>query len=264
MPNRFNNRSSSYSDGSEVQGNRYNHWIEFYHIPSGQAVSFKAFLTGFSDDYQSNWNLETVMGRMDPLPTFTNTTRTITVDWDVPAATPSEARQNFQRVKNLHEMLYPSYENEVMSGGPLFKVRMMNFVKNESSSGISGASESGLIAIIDGFSFNPDLDAGFIEASGGQVFPKNIKMSCTMNIQHSNRRGLQTRGEAQRFRQNQEAAERNRELRQQNNSGQAALRRQRAQAAGSAAAAAAAERLRQGERTDAPEAEEQAGRMNLE
>jgi hypothetical protein len=253
MPNRFNNRSSSYSDGSEVQGNRYNHWIEFYHIPT---VSFKAFLTSFSDDYKSNWNLETVMGRMDPLPTFTNTTRTITVDWDVPAATPSEARQNFQRVQSLNGMLYPSYENGVMVGAPLFKVRMMNFVKNESSSGISGASESGLIAIIDGFSFNPDLDAGFIEESNGQVFPKNIKMSCTMNIQHTSRRGFLT--ERQRFTRNQEAAERNRELRQQNNSGQAALRRQRAQAAGRAAAAAAAERRREGEQSQASTAEEQA------
>ena len=189
MPNRFNNRTSGYVDGTEIQGNRKNQWIEFYHITSGQSVSFKAFLTNFSDDYKSNWNLETVMGRMDPLPTFTNTTRTITVDWDVPAATGPEARQNFERVQKLNDMLYPSYENGVMVGAPLFKVRMMNFIKDGTSSGISGADQSGLIAIIDGFSFNPDLDAGFIEASAGRVFPKNIKMSCTMNIQHSALRG---------------------------------------------------------------------------
>ena len=196
MPNRFNNRAPTYTDGTEIQGNRKNQWIEFYHIPTGRSVSFKAFLTDFSDDYKSNWNLETVMGRMDPLPTFTNTTRTISVGWDVPAATGPEAEQNFERVQTLNDMLYPVYENGIMAGGPLFKVRMMNFVKDGSSSGISGASESGLIAIIDGFSFNPDLDAGFIELTGGRVFPKNIKMSCTMNIQHSELRGGQIVREA--------------------------------------------------------------------
>ena len=185
MPNRFNNGSSSYSDGTEVQGNQLNHWIEFHHISSRTSVSFKAFLTSFSDDYNSNWNLETVMGRMDPLPTFTNTTRTIAVDWDVPAATPAEARQNFRRVQTLNRLLHPSYQNGIMTGAPLFKVRMMNFIKNQNASGLSGAQQSGLIAIINGFSFNPDLDAGFIEGTDGQIFPKNIKMSCAMNIQHT-------------------------------------------------------------------------------
>ena len=237
MPNRFNNGAPTYTDGTEIQGNRKNQWIEFYHIPTGRSVSFKAFLTDFSDDYKSNWNLETVMGRMDPLPTFTNTTRTISVGWDVPAATGPEAEQNFERVQTLNDMLYPVYENGIMAGGPLFKVRMMNFVKDGSSSGISGASESGLIAIIDGFSFNPDLDAGFIEYSRGRVFPKNIKMSCTMNIQHSSQRGTQrnrTPIDRHQFERNQRVYRQNMELRRQNNR------------AAATAALAAAERRREG------------------
>jgi len=254
MPNRFNNGSATYTDGTEFQGNRHNYWIEFHHIPSGQSVSFKAFLTNFSDDYKSNWNLETVMGRMDPLPTFTNTTRSITVDWDVPAATPAEARQNFERVQSLNEMLYPSYENGVMVGAPLFKVRMMNFVKEGRSSGISGASESGLIAIIDGFSFNPDLDAGFIEASRGRVFPKNIKMSCTMNIQHSSQRGIQSQADRNRiasqrrqYEQNQRAVSQRQDVARQNR----------------AAAVAAAERRRERARLDAASAEAAAAQNEI-
>ena len=190
MPN-FNIGSDNYSDGTQIQANQKNHWVEFYHIPSGQSVSFKAFLNSFSDDYKSNWNMEEVFGRMDPIPTFKNTTRTITFDWEVPAATLHESKDNLAKVSKLYRMLYPVYDNHVIKAAPLFKVRMMNLISStRGARRISDASSTGLIAIIDGFSYNPDLEVGVFEQPGGKIYPKNIKMQCSMTIQHEKTPGF--------------------------------------------------------------------------
>ena len=49
------------------------------HVPSGQIVEFKAFITGLSDNYSSKWNAQDVYGRMDPIATFQGTRRNINV-----------------------------------------------------------------------------------------------------------------------------------------------------------------------------------------
>ena len=59
--------------------------LDFYHIPSGQHVAFKAMINNFSDQYASEWSTEAVYGRMDPIAAFQGTARTISVEWDVVA-----------------------------------------------------------------------------------------------------------------------------------------------------------------------------------
>ena len=57
----------------------------FQSMINEKVVAFKAFLTSFSQNFQSSWNQESVYGRIDPIATFDNTTRTINVAWDIPA-----------------------------------------------------------------------------------------------------------------------------------------------------------------------------------
>ena len=40
------------------------------HLATAQMVDFRAWVTEFSDQFTSNWNQESVYGRMDPLATF--------------------------------------------------------------------------------------------------------------------------------------------------------------------------------------------------
>jgi len=47
--------------------------LRFKHIATGESVSLAAWVTDFSDVYTSQWNEETVYGRMDPLVTFQQT-----------------------------------------------------------------------------------------------------------------------------------------------------------------------------------------------
>ena len=44
--------------------------ISFYHLPSQDAVYFKAFITAFNETFNSDWGSETVYGRTDPILMF--------------------------------------------------------------------------------------------------------------------------------------------------------------------------------------------------
>lgn len=86
------------------------HILHWHSIATGVNVHFKAFLTQFSDRYESEWNDEETYGRMDPISTFKRTKRTISLAWDVPAASVDEAKHNLEQAELFLSMLYPVYE----------------------------------------------------------------------------------------------------------------------------------------------------------
>ena len=167
--------------------------IQFIHVPSGTKVAFKAFLTDFSDNFTSNWNEEPVFGRMDPIMTFQNTTRSISLGWSIVAKSPAEAMQNLQDASLLLSMQYPAYESRSASSivaPPLFRVRLSNLIQEGGES---------MVCAIGGFSFNPDLDQGFFQqgASGAprtRLSPKVINMSCELKVLHTHDLGWDTKG----------------------------------------------------------------------
>ena len=61
--------------------------LSFFHVPSESDVFFKSFITTFAESYNCDWNPDTVFGRTDPIYTFKNTTRSITLGWKIPAET---------------------------------------------------------------------------------------------------------------------------------------------------------------------------------
>ena len=85
-------------------------YIEFFHLVSGTSVRFPAFLTQFEDQWSSEWNEETVFGRMDPISTFKRTMRKINLGWEIAAESGAQARENIANISALIQMLYPSYD----------------------------------------------------------------------------------------------------------------------------------------------------------
>lgn len=102
-------------DGSKglenVLYNRY--WIELQHLPSAESeegsVTFKAFLTQFEDQFTSDWSMDQVFGRMDPIRSFRGTQRIISLGFDVLASSEEEAKHNLAECSRFLSMLYPSY-----------------------------------------------------------------------------------------------------------------------------------------------------------
>ena len=69
--------AGKYGFSTDVFANKGKVYIEFFHVPSGETVKFKGFITDFKDNYNLDFNREQVYGRMDPIVTYKNTSREI-------------------------------------------------------------------------------------------------------------------------------------------------------------------------------------------
>ena len=202
--------SSGTRDGSDTYGNLNKLRIEFYHLPSNKSVSFKAYLTEWSDNFASKYNAEEVFGRNDMIHTFQGTHREISLSWDVVASSKQEAIENLGRVSLLAQFLYPAYKMKAlgvsttgaagsstsqvlnvgtMTKAPLIKVRFANLIVDSKSQldNIS-AKESGLLAAMDGLQVTADLDAGVFDGEGIST-PKVFKLTTKLAILHQHTLG---------------------------------------------------------------------------
>jgi hypothetical protein len=177
--------SLNFSDPSNFYANNGGNWISFTYIFGGKntEVKFKAFITDYQDDFKIDWNSEKVYGRADPIMTYKNTARNLSVSWDVPSAGLADARQNLKRAAQLMRFCYPAYEDQgnasTISKPPLLRVRFKNFAKNASSNGLIGA--------VQGFAFKPVIDDGFWDPPGADgLIPKTLQFSCEMTVLHEN------------------------------------------------------------------------------
>jgi hypothetical protein len=158
-------------------------------------VEFKGFITEMSDRFQSNWETEEVYGRMDPIGTFKNTKRTISLGWTIPAVSVEEAKSNFDALRSLTAMLYPGYtagtvkvdDQAIVTGNsiakpPLIRLSYANLIQS--------ASKDGLLGWVDGFDINPTMEMGFF-IEGINQYPKVYTMSCNFNVLHEHDLGWQ-------------------------------------------------------------------------
>ena len=182
------------SDFSNELANKGKQIIEFYHVPTGHSVNFKAFLTQFDDTYASEWSSENVFGRMDPIMTFQRTGRQISIGFDVVAGSHLEADDNISRASLLLQMLYPTYEGggggaTTIKSSPYFKLQFLNLASNAGMDW-STAEESGLLGTISGFTMSPNLDVGFFQdLDGNNLYPKVFNLACTFTVLHQHSLG---------------------------------------------------------------------------
>ena len=187
--------------------------VQIYHIPTQQTVEFAAFLTDFSDSFASNWDSQEVFGRMDPVMNFKNTTRTVTLAWDVPSAYLEEAKRNMAEVNKLIQFLYPEYNKHgdarTMAGSPLVKIQFQNLLasgRNSKGTGVHldvNAKTNGLISAITSCTAIPDLDVGFFTENNGKSinnfgnassnlsaqWPKLWKVNISFTVLHDHEMG---------------------------------------------------------------------------
>ena len=97
-------------DVTDSYANNLKYRIGFYHVPSGKMVYFKAFITNYKEDFISDWKEEPIFGRTDGIYTYGSTKRKISLSFDVPAASESEAYENMGRIQRLIQFQYPSYD----------------------------------------------------------------------------------------------------------------------------------------------------------
>lgn len=139
------------------------------HIPTSNTVNFNAWVTGFTDNFNSSWSGTPVYGRMDELYTFERTSRKLTIAFDVVSSNKFEAAKNMRALNKLTQFLYPVYSepqgdlnintnSQTLKAAPLLKMKWNGLISN-------ALDGSDLVGFLNGFSYNPDLTQGqfFVE-----------------------------------------------------------------------------------------------------
>jgi hypothetical protein len=125
----------TYTDGSDALANKLSQVISFHNVRNEQEVFFKAYITAYNESYTPNFKSNEVFGRTDPIYQYSNTKRDITLAFQVPASTPSEAYENLGRVQKLIQMLYPTYADVnnalSLSEAPVVRLKVMNLLRSQ-------------------------------------------------------------------------------------------------------------------------------------
>ena len=103
--------------------------VEIFHVPTGWSVKFKAMMTQFEDAYTSEWNSESVYGRMDPIQTFQRTGRVISVGFSVVA---DGERRSLKLIFNAFQHSFNFFIPRMMrvvliKNSPYCKIQFMNW-----------------------------------------------------------------------------------------------------------------------------------------
>ena len=187
-----------FADGADSLAQR-DFVVTIQHVPSGKIVKFKAFITTFNDTFSQDWNSEQVYGRADPLYNFKQTSRRISVGFQMPAASESEAYENLVKAQKLAQFLYPNYSNfgtkeapvRTVSQGPLIRLKVMNLLQSTAAPVDNGdgspkaiytsynSGGDGMLGFCNDvtFNFNLEGDKGVFQKSNGTILPKLIEVS---------------------------------------------------------------------------------------
>ena len=167
------------------------------HVPTGYKVEFPAFLEMFSDAFTQQWNSEDVYGRMDPIATFINTRRALSIAWNVPAESYLDAQNNLQKVNTLMSFMYPLYEDSGAGGAtainqaPLLRIKFGNLIQNAQTG-------DGILGYVNGFTFDPELSEGMFyqegprgrSSTGAEYYPKTFRLNTEINVLHEHSLGF--------------------------------------------------------------------------
>jgi hypothetical protein len=202
-------KNDFYSQGSRQQFKVQGQDLTIKHVPSDVGVKFPAFLDLFSDNFSSQWNAEDVYGRMDPIATFMNTRRSISVAWWVPADSFEQAEINLAKVNKLMTFLYPLYDGKsnggatVINQGPLMRVSFGNLIRNANTG-------RGLLGYVNGFTFDPALEYGMFnrrvsnrkdgkDPQMNEYYPKTYRLNFELTVLHEHELGWRKTGTGYAF-----------------------------------------------------------------
>jgi hypothetical protein len=193
--------------------------ISVLHVPSGESIFFKAFITAFSDSISPSYNEETVFGRTDSIYTYQSSRRNITINWKIPAETYSEAYENLAKAQKLAQFPYPSYTDinnaATISQTSLCRLKIMNLLAKsgpvaKASNAAQGTSDlqkfngyrsskdpsQGALGVIKSITIlhnieNPDAGGGVLYLGKNTVLPKLIEINMSFDVIHEQTLGWQ-------------------------------------------------------------------------
>jgi len=91
-------------------------------------IHFRAFLGAFSDNYNSSWSSQKLMGRAENFYNYEGFDRSISMNWTVPAQSRNELMIMYQKLNFLASNLAPDYVGNRYMAGPLVKLTVGGYL----------------------------------------------------------------------------------------------------------------------------------------
>ena len=179
---------------------------------SGETVRINGTMTALSDNWNSSFNEEVVYGRIDPIPTYSNTTRAISVSIDlVPItkggntiANSSQASQI--KIGKIARMCYPGYQSMDLGSGVSFNAAVLKsspLVEIQHANVICSPDGGPLKAYIKSFNTNIQYDGLYslanatnATAESTAIYYNRISISLEFGILHDQPMGYSENGNA--------------------------------------------------------------------
>jgi len=121
----------------------------FHDVRTNEILSFHAFLSALSDSFTANYTATDGFGRMDPIQTYKNTTRSISFSFTVVATSPEDHDNMWYSINKLVNMLYPQWSqgesvsddknkftqpfSQTVAASPLIRVRIGDVIHSNYS-----------------------------------------------------------------------------------------------------------------------------------
>ena len=175
-------------------------------------VELRGAVSNVSLGWSSNWQEETVYGRIDPIPTYTNTTRTvsITVQLINPAAKTEIQKLELSKVKLeklnvLSNMCYPGYNigndassfnTGVLKAAPLVKIKYGNVISGQlvGNLGEKGMTLGYIKSLNVDFQSDGLFAVGVTAVNTTEKYFQKISVSLEFGILHTHNVGYDSSG----------------------------------------------------------------------
>lgn len=154
--------------------------------PTPTYLYFKAFLKdGIAESFEPNWDVKNYYGRVDPVAIYQNTTRNITIGFDIVAWDYKDLNVIYRKLTKLQSMVYPTFDTQqYIQAGPLIRMRVGDLF----SAGKSGDNKRGLPGYIDSLNFS--YDDGIWNVTTDFKVPRKISVTLNFVVIHDGNPGV--------------------------------------------------------------------------
>jgi len=169
--------------------------IIIYSYANNNTVEFAGDIRSFSDSFVSNVSSEPIYGRIDPIKTYSGTTRDISFSVLIDSTT--ENNQYFEKVAAVSSMMYPIYSStdqnmpSILKAPPLFAVKIAPIlVGGTSLTDVNEVEHSELLpGFFTNYSINYDTSKG-VELQGSKKVPREITLNFSFSPLHDRQGGF--------------------------------------------------------------------------
>lgn len=143
---------------------------------------FRAFLKpGMAETFTPDWQVERYYGRVDQVPIYQGTLRTLAVSFDVVAWSPADLPVMWRKLQKLQSMVYPSYnKGGFLKSGPIIRMRIGDLFANQDNRGLPGYVTS----------MDWSYDDGIWNLKTDFKVPRKVSISIGFTVLHDGNPGI--------------------------------------------------------------------------